>query len=114
MNNEQMVIDILKKLVCDLVNDNYQMIIDDGRNGELTEEEIKRAISEYGGKLTNPPDDAYYSRALNIIEIKENEKYHIEFDLWIDNERSDLSLICNVIFENGKVKHIIIKDIHVL
>lgn len=114
MKNKQIVIDILKKLVFDLVNGHYQKIFEDGRNGELTEEEIKRVISEYGGKLTNPPDDAYYSKALNIIEINENEKYHIEFDFWIDNERSDLSLICNVIFENDKVKQIIIKDIHVL
>ena len=78
---EQKAIDILKKLVLDLVNENYQKIFDDGLNGELTEEEIKRAISEYGGKLTNPPDDAYYSAALNIIEIKQNTKYHVEFDL---------------------------------
>jgi hypothetical protein len=111
---EQKIIDILKKLVSDLVDKNYNKIFEGQCNSELTEEEIKRAVYEYGGELTIPSEGAYYTDALNIIEIKKNIEYHIEFDLWINSKRSDLSMIFNVIFENNKIKQVIIKDIHVL
>ena len=114
MSIEQKIIVILKKLVSDLVDENYNKIFEYGYNGELTEEEIKKAVSEYGGVLTIPSDNAYYTDSMNIIEIKKNTKYHIEFDLWIDNKRSDLTLICNVICENNNIRKLIIEDIHVL
>jgi hypothetical protein len=111
---ESMIVEILKRLIFDLVNEDYNSIFDDGRNGKLTREEIIRALDEYGGKLTCPQNDAYLSDSLNIIEIKNNEIYHVEFELWIDNERSDLSLICKVIFKGKDVMELTIEDIHVL
>lgn len=111
---EQKIINLLKKLVNDLVDKNYDKIFEEKCNGELTVEEIERALFEYGGKLTIPPAEAYYTDALNIIEIKKNIEYHIEFDLWVNNKKSDLSLICNAIFDNSNIMQIIIKDINVL
>lgn len=115
MSIKEKIIASLTGLVDDLVTENYQSILCDKRNGRLTEEEIKEAFVEYGGKLTKPPKTAYYSNALRMYKLKDYPEYDIAFDLWIDGERSDLSLMCTVVVdEHDNVKSIKIDDIHAL
>ena len=115
MSERENVITSLKELVSDLVNEEYDKIIQSGRIGRLTEYEVKNAITEYGGMLTLPSEQAFESEALRMRKLKNYPEYSIAFDLWIDNERSDLSLTVNATIDNeGNVIKIEMQDIHIL
>lgn len=84
----------------------------EGAIGRFRREEIEEIINEYGGSLTIPPESAYES--LYVGQIRDTNEYLVQFDLWFDNEESDLTLMCETIVEeNGQIK-IWIDDIHVM
>ena len=105
------IIHILKPLVENLVEGEYQLIQLTGRSGPYTSEELKELVEEYGGKLTIPPDEDY--KNINIIEVEDEPEYFIEYELWVDGEKSDLTLGCTVQFTEDEVR-IMIENIHVL
>jgi hypothetical protein len=110
MDSER-IIRNLKPLVQDLVNDKLLLIQKTDRSGPYTAEELKELIEEYGGELTSPPQDDYTN--INIIEIADDPEYVVEYDLWVDGEKSDLTLSCSVrLFE--RMEKISINNIHVL
>lgn len=104
---------VLKALVSDLVSANFESLALDGRNGRLSLTEIKEALSDYPGKLTQMPDNAfdrvhYYPRINH-----ENTLGSAEIELWFDGEISDLTLSVEYALR-GRKWHISINDIHVL
>lgn len=103
---------ILKMLVIDLVNGNYSNLVKDGRIGRLTEDEIKNVIGNYRGQLTLPPEDAY--NQVQIYQENDSHQYAVDFDLWIDNYPSDLTLSATVSNDNKGNVSITIDDLHVL
>lgn len=111
MNEEQL--SALKALVGDLVSANFESIFSDGRNGRLSLSEIQNAVNEYPGVLTPMPEDAfnrvyYYPRTNH-----EDTLGSAEINLWFDGEKSDLTLLVDYAFQDGKW-HVSIDDIHVL
>jgi hypothetical protein len=64
------IISLLKPLVNNLVNGDYEIIEHTDRSGLYTSEEIKELVDEYSGNLTTPPDEDY--KNINIIAV-ENE-----------------------------------------
>jgi hypothetical protein len=105
------IIPILKLLVESLVEGEYSLIQLTGRSGPYTSEQLKELVEEYGGKLTIPPDEDY--KNINIIEVEDEPEYFIEYELWVDGEKSDLTLSCTVQFTENEVT-IMIENIHVL
>jgi hypothetical protein len=105
------IIPMLKPLVENLVEGKYQLIQLTGRSWPYTSEELKELVEEYGGKLTIPPDEDY--KNINIIEVEDEPEYFIEYELWVDGEKSDLTLSCTVQFTEDEVR-IMIENIHVL
>lgn len=111
MNIENKIVEELKKLIVDLINKDYSKIVRDGRNGEMPEEVIEEIINDYGGTLTYPTEDAFVKT--DICKIDNVDKYSVIFDLWIDNKRSDLSLMCEAYIDGNEVT-LVLEDIHVL
>ena len=111
MSIEQKIKIQLKDLILDLVNGDYKKVILDGRNGGMPESVMIQIFKEYQGTITFPPNDAFSK--LDICKITDSNRYSIVFDLWVDNQPSDLSLMCNAIQEDENIK-IEIEDIHVL
>lgn len=111
MNIEDKIVKELKKLIDDLVNKDYAKIAQDGRNGDMPEEVMEEIINDYGGMITYPPEDAYSKT--DICKIDNADEYSVIFDLWIDNKRSDLSLMCEAYIDDNEVT-LVIEDIHVL
>ena len=95
-----------------LVKGDYKTLLKLDSNNKLTEDEIKRIILDYGGILTMPPKEAYDT--VGIIEIDFQKEVLIHFDLWIDNERSDLTLIYEFLKIDDHTYVFGIEDIHVL
>ncbi|MBE6066245.1 MAG: hypothetical protein E7211_00895 [Clostridium lundense] len=110
---------LLKELIDNLINKDYTRIIENKQNGRLSEEEISRAIYEYSrywdieGLITMPPKSEF--EKLDLIKITYPPVYVLHFDLWINGEKSDLTLICDI--EIDKFNNIVrfeIDDIHVM
>lgn len=97
----------LRDLISLLVN--YDLILAKGENGRLTKEEIVSAIEDYGGKLTLPTVEDFDTA--NIIQVGDSSEYVVEYELWIDNQKSDLTLSATV---NAQDETIAIDNIHVL
>lgn len=94
-----------------MVSGKFEEIERVGKSGPYSASELKELIDEYGGHLTLPPDDDFVN--INKIKIQNEPEYVIEYELWIDNEKSDLTLSCTVREENNSAS-ISIDNIHVL
>lgn len=104
----------VKKIIEEIVNGDFNKLLSDGVLGKLSEDDIRNELLDYGGVVTYPPDDSY-DKFLQVTQIRDTEKYKAFYELWIDNERSDLTLICDIISTDGEtVDSIEIDDVHVL
>ncbi|MFD4704136.1 hypothetical protein ACFWM3_04625 [Gottfriedia sp. NPDC058432] len=111
MNLKEKLSLLLKETVFDLVNKDF-VKISSKLIKELAIEDIKEELN-YWGTLTIPPDLAY--KNINYIEYNYGEGYAMEFDLWIDNEESDLTLSCEAIIDQSdNVLSFSITNLHVL
>lgn len=102
---------LLKEIVIDLVNGNYERIqmklIE-----ELEVDNLKEELS-YWESLTMPPDQAF--EKINFIEYEDGSGYAMEFELWIDDNESDLTLSCEAnVDHKGNVDSLLINNLHVL
>ena len=101
----------IRSLVDDIVAGNYAVIAADGRIGRLTEEELRRAVLEYGRALVSLPEDP----ALHVYPWGEDPgRFAVDVDLCTREEgRSDLTLSL-LVFEHDDSVRVTIEDLHVL
>ena len=104
----------VKKLVSLLVSGEIQEITRRGMNGRLTANEIATAISEYPGVLSNPPDEAYDEIQLYDVYDEVTGSRKAEFELWYDDDVSDLTLSMDIRGDQDNTYRVSIDDIHVL
>ena len=84
------------------------------RNKRLSASEIEGAIKDYPGAITIPPESAYDSAYVYDVYDNNTQAQKIEFDLWYDDEASDLTLSVDVHKDEKGEFVIMIDDIHVL
>jgi hypothetical protein len=78
----------------------------------LTISNLREELS-YWGVLTIPPDKAYEN--VYFYKYDDGSGYALEFELWIDNQRSDLTLSCEALIDgNENVLSFCIENLHVL
>lgn len=104
----------VQRLVRDLVLGNIEEIVGDGRGGRNSVEGLRRAIYDYPGTLTMPPDNAFEALDLTPLENERVPTYFLHFELWVDGELSDLTLTCTVSVQGLREAAIVIDDLHVL
>jgi hypothetical protein len=108
------ILTVLKELIHYLCRGETSTIIINKMNGRLSENEIIQAIADYPGTITLPPDDSYLNAYVYDVYDPLTSARKVEFDLWYDNNISDLTLSADVHKnENGEYQ-ITIEDIHVL
>jgi hypothetical protein len=90
---------ILKDTVIDLVNSDFNNI-QVKLKGELTIDDIREELS-YWDSITIPPDIAYED--INFYKYDDGSGYALEFDLWIDNQLSDLTISCVAILDRYEI-----------
>lgn len=105
---------LIKNLVELLVNSKFAEIVTRNENGRLSEDEIKVAINDYPGSITLPPDSAYDTVCVYDVYDESTEARKVEFDLWYDEEISDLTLSADIHKSESGEFVITIDDIHVL
>ena len=99
-----------QKLVRLLVDKRYSLIYDLDKGKRLTEDEIITAIADYKGELTYPPEKAFDDL---YLYAEEDNEVRVEFDLWYDNQKSDLTLSFIASVNEGEL-FFSLQDIHVL
>ena len=102
---------IIKKIVELLSYEDYEAIVRNDYERRLTPEEIKIAIKEYGGDITLPPEENY--NRMDVYQVRDRDEVIIDFDLWIDNGKSDLTLTVRIINVRSSPEYVV-EDIHVL
>lgn len=105
---------LLKSLVALLVNSKFSEIVDQNENGRLSLTDIETALKDYPGTITLPPESAYDAACVYDMYDEKTEARQIEFDLWYDDEVSDLTLSVDVRKNDSGEFVISIDDIHVL
>ena len=91
----------MKKYLISLVKKAVELLVD-GKfeeltiktNSEIEPGQIEASLLEYHGSITLPPDEAYED--VYILKISSRDAYSVEFDLWYDNEVSDLRIYLDV------------------
>jgi hypothetical protein len=63
-------------------------------NKELPQVYLEQALIEYGGEVTEAPNQQY--RLCIIRQIDVPSKLFIDVQLWLDNQESDLTLQCTL------------------
>lgn len=109
MSHKKIILRKLRELITLLANGEYDLIVSVGANGRLTQEEIIFSIEGYGGKLSFPDEDDFESA--NIIQVGSSSEYVVEYELWFDNQKSDLTLSATV---NIQEESVAIDNIHVM
>lgn len=100
---------LLKQTVFDLVHGDLPKV---QLRKELTIDDIKEELNHWG-TLTLPPKMAY--EKINYIKYNDGLGYAMEFELWVDNRQSDLTLSIEAILDqSGYVLSFTIENIHVL
>lgn len=80
---------------------------------KLSEQDVKDILKEYGGDLSEIDEQTYRS-CFRYIAVENKPLYITFLNIVIDNEISDLTLMCEIKLREEKVESVIIEDIHVL
>jgi len=110
MKEREKIRNLLKNLILDLSQKKYEDIVTSRRNGDLDCSTIEKLINNYPGNITLPPEEAF--NEIDFIEYENRPgEGEIDFDLWYDNKRSDLTINAEVYVDNKGRKNIRIYDI---
>jgi len=105
------ITEVMKYINNLLISKNYNELVNEDYQKQLTSEEIEKAFEDYGGNVTFPPDEAFES--YDIFWGEDKNEIAVDFDLWIDNEKSDLTMNCFIRNENN-IYQFAITGIHAL
>jgi hypothetical protein len=97
MNIKKQLLELLKKTVVELVNSDFESIKEKLGN-DIQLENIKEELC-FWDPLTIPPESAY--EKVEFYDYDDGSGLALEFELWIDNEESDLTLSCEAIIDKN-------------
>ena len=83
----------VEKIVRMLVNAEYEDLYKFDKYKDCTPNEIEVAINDWGN-MTLPPTEAF--ERIDVYETDDANHVRIDFDLWFDNNISDLTLKCSI------------------
>lgn len=116
MSIEQQIKNGVKEIVEMLVREEYRKLEKMNKIGVLTSSELSEAILQYGERLTFPPNESFDE--MDIFKLdnpqKYNEEYSIDFELWTNDCRSDLTLSCEATVNEKNEVNVTIYSVHVL
>ncbi|MBU3131870.1 hypothetical protein KPL40_05340 [Clostridium gasigenes] len=114
MNMEDILLNEIIKIMNNIKDMQYDKLMKDGYLEVISKEEIIEEIQIYGGTVTGT-DFMNYKKSLQFMNINNNNEYKVFLDFWIDEKRSDLTLICNIKLDaNNNIIKSIIEEVHVL
>jgi hypothetical protein len=111
MKIKKQLLELLKITIGEFVNEDYEKL-KLKLESDIDIVEIKEVLSHWD-KLTTPPKSVYENTY--FYKYEDGSGFALDFDLWIDDEESDLTLSCSVIVdERDNVLSFTIEDLHTL
>ena len=104
------ITDVLKHINKLLVFKNYEKLCGDDIEKVLATSDIKNKIEEYKGEITYPNESAFYD--FYIYPVDKNT-IAVEFDLWLNDSKSDLTMSCYITDKNDDYQYGL-QDFHTL
>ncbi len=118
LKKRQELVNLCIRVVSSIINENYIDIRNMGALNRVSEEDIKRVLSEYcrgDCTLTPLPIDAFNEKSFHVSKDSVKSGYEIGIDLWIDNRLSDLTLQLSVeTDESDNIMSYLIEDLHAM
>jgi hypothetical protein len=103
----------IERLVDALIAGRYDALVEDGRAGRLSADELRTAIAEYGRTLVPLPNDAWHL-VEEHSQVGEPDALAMDIALWTMEEgRSDLTLSLTA-HRRADAWGLAIDDLHVL
>lgn len=92
----------------------YTKLINDGCLKKITKSDIISILEEYGGDVSTV--DEKYNGRFRFVQIKNKNVFMTFIDLIIENQISDLTLVCEMTISSdmNSVENTVIEDLHVL
>jgi hypothetical protein len=99
---EEVIRNLIRKLVLDLVNEEYEKVYENDFSKRISAELIKEVIEDYPAHISTFPDSAF-----DLMSVFMHSEFNcdLDFPLWYDNERSDLTLVCNIKNLNDELRY---------
>lgn len=116
MNIRNQIKQGIKELVELLVNEEYEKLEKMNRIGVLKANELEEAILQYGERLTLPTDESFDEMDIFKLDNPQKycEEYSIDFELWTNDCKSDLTLSCEATVNEKNEVNVTIYSVHVL
>ncbi|MFN8396987.1 MAG: hypothetical protein U0176_20340 [Bacteroidia bacterium] len=111
--NRERVTALLKSIVTRLLSGDYESLESAQYEQVNSAEELQYGIEEYPGRLTMPPDWAFYEWDAIPVTVSNGPEWALVFDLWYDDEVSDNILEMSVFEVDGQLEFTI-DNIHVM
>ncbi|QDW25180.1 hypothetical protein FFJ24_010305 [Pedobacter sp. KBS0701] len=106
---DSFIIDKLKYIVSLLVAGELDLLWSNDLEQRITVEEMRQALSGYG-RMTMPPNNSF--EEISIYPTDDPKEVSVDFYLWFDGMKSDLTLKCTI--NNSNAKKYSIDDIRML
>ena len=114
MNTEEILWNEMVSIINRIKDMRYDELLKEGYLETLTKDEIIEEINIYGGNITKT-DIKEYKKSFQYMRVDNTDEYKVFLDFWIDNERSDLTLVCNIELDsNNNIINSVIDEVHVL
>jgi len=101
--------EILENIVELLIAGDFPLLWLNDLDQRIAAEEMSEAVSGYG-TMTTPPPSSF--EKINIYQTDDPNQVRIDFDLWFDGSKSDLTLKCTI--NSSQLKKYSIDDIRML
>ncbi|MDQ0638334.1 hypothetical protein QF042_001899 [Pedobacter sp. W3I1] len=99
----------VKNIVTLLVAEEFDLLWLNDLDQRINIQEMREALSGYG-KMTMPPSSSFDE--INVYSTNDPNEVRVDFDLWFDGMKSDLTLKCTI--NNSEQKQYSIDDIRML
>ena len=114
MNIEDILLNEMVKIIDRIKDIRYDELIKAGYLRTISKDAIIDEIKMYGGNITGT-DITQYKKSFQYMKINYTNEYKVFLDFWIDDERSDLTLVCNIELDfNNNIINSVIDEVHVL
>lgn len=114
MNIENILLNEIVKIIDRIKDMRYDELIKEGYLRTISKDAIIDEIKIYGGNITDT-DITEFKKSFQYMKINNTNEYKVFLDFWIDDERSDLTLVCNIELDsNNNIINSVIEEVHVL
>jgi hypothetical protein len=114
MSLDEILLNEMIKIINKIKENQYDKLQEQGYLKHVSKDEIIEELKSYGGIITNVSNNDY-KKSLQYMNIDNINKYKVFLDFWINNERSDLTLVCDILLDhNMNILKAAIEEIHVL